>query len=105
MPIPEAILDQIKCCLSNDGHIVHEPILLNCGANCCKNCIRQSRNYMIPCFGCNGHHEKILTLLNAPINKIVETIIHSSLDDLIEHLDVKIQNATAFMTGLMILVH
>ena len=39
MPIPEAILNQIKCCFLNDGHIAVEPIYVNCGAHACKKCV------------------------------------------------------------------
>jgi hypothetical protein len=33
MPIPEAILNQMKCCFFNDGHIAIEPIIASCGGN------------------------------------------------------------------------
>jgi hypothetical protein len=39
MPIPEAILNQMKCCLFNDVHIAIEPILVSCGSSVCKKCV------------------------------------------------------------------
>jgi|LakMenEpi03Aug12_release.lakeMendotaPanAssembly.Ray.scaffolds.fasta_scaffold2223640_1 hypothetical protein len=67
MPIPDSILNHIKCCLNDDGHIVHEPILLKCGANGCKKCVFGSTDLRFKCFSCDGYHVKS-DFLEAPIN-------------------------------------
>ncbi len=33
MPIHQDLLKEIECCLSNDRHIVSEPVLFECGGN------------------------------------------------------------------------
>jgi hypothetical protein len=85
MPIPETILNQLKCCLYDDGHIVHEPILLKCGANACKKCIDDSIDTTLKCFSCNSNHEKN-DFLNEPINKMVKSVIDLFSNDLIQYL-------------------
>jgi hypothetical protein len=41
MPIPEEILKGLKCCLSEDGHFIYEPVSLKCGGNPCRKCINE----------------------------------------------------------------
>jgi hypothetical protein len=101
MPIPENILNQIKCCLNNDGHIVNESILVQCGANACKKCIFDSTNTTLRCFSCNGSHEKN-DLLNAPINKMVKSVIHVFSNDLIHYLNGSLESSVACLKGLKI---
>ena len=54
MEIPETCLNQLKCCAFNDGHIAIEPVLVKCGANACKECIKSTKGEVIKCFNCNG---------------------------------------------------
>ena len=96
MPIPENILKQIKCCLHDDGHIVNEPVLLKCGANACKKCVSDSIEGMLKCYFCNGQHEK-KDLLNAPNNKMVESVITLFLDDLFQDLNKKLESTTVLL--------
>jgi hypothetical protein len=98
MAIPETILNQIKCCLNDDGHIVNEPILLSCGANACKKCVCDSASTMIHCFSCNINHVKI-DLLNAPNNKIVDSFIHLFLNDLFKDLNAKLESIAGLLKG------
>ena len=55
MSLPEYVLSQIKCCLSQDQHILEEPVLLKCGGNACKECIQ---NYRFECQKCSMKHNK-----------------------------------------------
>jgi hypothetical protein len=99
MPIPETLLNQMRCCLYDDGHIVDEPLLFSCGFNACKKCINDSTVTTIKCFGCNGEHEKSV-LLTAPNNKFVESFIQSFLPDLFQDLRTKLQSIDDLLKGL-----
>jgi hypothetical protein len=103
MPIPEALLQQMKCCLSGDGHIVNEPILLKCGANACKKCANDITNVLFQCYGCYYKHPK-KDLLNAANNKIVETLINSSLNDLFQYLEANIESLKGILVFFNFLV-
>jgi hypothetical protein len=98
MPIPEDILKQMKCCLHDDHHIVNEPVLLKCGGNACKKCVNYSNYGMIKCFFCDGQHEKN-DCLNAPNNKMVESVIKIFLDDLFQDLNKKIESTKELLKG------
>jgi hypothetical protein len=102
MPIPEDILKQMKCCLSDDGHIVHEPVLLNCGANACIKCVNDLTITKIKCCSCNGTHEKN-DLLNAPKNKFVESFTLSFLPDLFHDLNAKLKTTDELLKGFNLL--
>jgi hypothetical protein len=103
MPIPETILNQIKCCLNNDGHIVNESILVQCGAYACKKCIFDSTiNTKLRCLSCNGSHERN-DLLNAPINKMVDSVIELFSNDLIQYLNESLESSVACLKGLTFL--
>ena len=39
MPLEEKLLEKLKCCLHDDGHIAIEPLQLQCGGNACIKCI------------------------------------------------------------------
>jgi hypothetical protein len=91
MTLPETILNQMRCCLSDDGHIVHEPILLKCGLNACKKCVDNSAVSTLKCFGCNSTHEKT-DLINAPISKCIESFIKLYLPNLFEDLNAKLKS-------------
>jgi hypothetical protein len=84
--IPETLLNQMKCCSSTDGHITIEPVLLRCGGNICKQCIIESDKRFINCFECHGKHKR-KHVLESPNNKIVETMVHSFLNDLFQYVD------------------
>ena len=99
MPIPEDILKQMKCCLSDDGHIVNEPVVLKCGSNACKKCA--SDLISVKCFGCNDTHEK-KELMNAPINKIVNSFINLFLEDLFLDLKNKLKSTAELLKGFVL---
>jgi hypothetical protein len=71
MPIAEEVLNVMRCCLLNDGHIAIEPILLSCGAIGCKQCILRSNNEEIDCYSCKGKH-RTENFKNTPVIKQVE---------------------------------
>ena len=96
MPLPEHLFKKIKCCLSNDNHIVHEPIYFKCDFNACKKCIIDSKLETLKCFGCNGTHPKA-DYLNAPVNTVAEFLVKTNLKDLFDDLNKKIE----FFTGLI----
>ena len=99
MSIPEDMLKQMRCCLSDDGHIVHEPIALKCGLYACKKCIDNSVVSTLKCLGCNGTHEKN-DFINAEISKLVESIIKSFLPDLFQYLNEKMIYTCDLLKGL-----
>jgi hypothetical protein len=99
MVISDALLNQIKCCLSTDGHIVIEPVVLKCGGNACRECANSSPNtFSIDCFSCSHKHERT-ELLNAPANKFASIFIKSSLHDLFEYIEVKLDSTYSLLTG------
>ena len=84
MPIPETILNQIKCCAFNDGHIANEPVLVKCGANACKECIKSAEGEVINCYYCNDIHET-KDSINSPINILSKSMMEYYLNDLLEY--------------------
>jgi hypothetical protein len=100
MPLPEILLNQMRCCLSEDGHIIHEPIVLTCGANACKSCVSNSTVAILKCFGCNSTHEK-KEFLNAPIIKLIESFILSVLPDLFQDLNAKLKFTSQLLKGFV----
>ena len=82
MTIYEDILNQLKCCAFNDGHIAIEPVLVKCGAYICKECIKTAS--VINCYNCNDTHET-KDLINSPIYKLSESMVKIYLNDLLEY--------------------
>ena len=98
MHIPEDILSDLKCCIRSDYHYAYEPILLKCGSNACRNCIIDSPNEKIKCYGCGDDHEK-KDYLDSKINKIAKTISISFLKDLIHNLNSSLSTFESFLKG------
>ncbi len=101
MPIPEDVLNQIKCCLNEDGHIVHEPVVLKCGYNACKKCCSDPVVSNVKCLRCHAIHDKN-ELLNAPNNKLADSIIQTYLNDLYQDLNLKVESIKGL--GLLLLI-
>ena len=99
MTLPEDVLNQIRCFLSDDGHIVHEPIVLKCGLNACKKCVESSAVSTLKCFGCKSTHEKN-DFINSPIIKFIESFIQSFLPDLFQDLNEKLKYTCDLLKGL-----
>ena len=92
MPIPDNILKQLKCCLNNDGHIVIEPLLIPCGGNACKSCVKDLKETNA-CYSCNGRHS-INDLANATTNKIVVALLEDYTIELFDHILPKVTTVT-----------
>jgi hypothetical protein len=101
MPIPEAILNQMKCCLFNDGHIAIEPILVSCGSSVCKKCVVGSKEEVIKCFSCNENHKKS-EIIKGPLNKVAESLVQKFLNDLFEYVETAIKKCSASVKGILI---
>jgi hypothetical protein len=90
MPIPEDILNGMKCCFLNDGHIAFEPILVTCGAVGCKQCLSRLNIEEYDCYSCKGKHRRP-DLKNAPVIKPVEDLFKSHFSDLFEYVKENIE--------------
>ena len=84
MPVQEEVLNALKCCFLNDGHIAIEPILASCDAIGCKEWIASSKTEEIECYNCKGQNS-IKVLKNTPIIKSNESLVKSFVNDLIEN--------------------
>ena len=59
MPVNESLLKIIKCCLNKNEHIAIDPVFLTeCQNTACKQCIVDSQDANIYCYGCKNIHEK-----------------------------------------------
>ena len=101
MPIPETFLIQMKCCAFNDGHIAIEPVLVQCGANACKECIKSAKGAVIKCYDCNGTHET-KDSTDSPISKLSESIVQYYLNDLFEHAKENMKTIGSKLSSILI---
>jgi hypothetical protein len=94
--IPDYVLNEIKCCLHEDQHILLEPVILKCGGNACKGCINDINKSSFKCFKCNLNHNK-----NDFIeNKSIESLIRFVMKDLSKNIDDEIKSMKGLMSGL-----
>ena len=84
MSVQKELLNELKCCFFNDGHIAIEPILVSCGAIGCKECIRSSKIEEMECYSCKGQHST-KDLNNVPVIKSYENIVKLFASDLFEY--------------------
>jgi hypothetical protein len=98
MPIAEEVLNVMKCCLLNDGHIAIIPILLSCGAIGCKQCILRSNNEEIDCYSCKGKH-RTENFKNTPVIKQVENLVKYYVSGLFEFVKVNLDKTTSSLEG------
>jgi hypothetical protein len=98
MPIPEEVLNVMKCCFYNDGHIAVEPIPVSCGAFGCKQCLLNSYIEEIDCFSCKGKH-KTQDLKNIPIFKSFENLVKSYVSDLFEYVKINLDKTASLLEG------
>ena len=101
MPIPAPVINQMKCSFFNDGHIAIEPIQLKCGATACRECVNNSSDEKIDCNSCKEKHEK-KDLINLPVNKVAETLVHNFLEDLLEDIKIKYKKIRSAIKGKII---
>jgi hypothetical protein len=104
MPIPEEVLNEIKCCFFNDCHIAIEPILVSCGAIGCKQCVETSKIDEIACNSCKGKH-KTKHLINTPVIKVCETIVKSFVSDLFEYVKISLDKSASSLEGKIVIFH
>jgi hypothetical protein len=81
---------------------VIEPLLLKCGGNACKSCVKDS-HFVIRCYNCNNLHEK-RDLLECSENKMAESVISSSVDELFSYLNTKLENTVKSINGKVYLL-
>jgi hypothetical protein len=98
MPIPEEVLNVMKCCLFNDDHIAIEPIPVSCSAFGCKQCLLRSNIEEIYCYSCKGKH-KMQDLINTPVFKTVENLVKSHVSDLFEYVKVNLDKTGSSLEG------
>jgi hypothetical protein len=98
MPIEEKVLNGMKCCLFNDGHIAIEPIQVSCGAIGCKQCLLNSNTEEMDCYSCKGKH-KTQDLNNTPVIKSVENLVKSHVSDLFEYVKQNLDKTTSSLEG------
>jgi hypothetical protein len=101
MPIPEAILNQLKCCFFNDGHIAIEALLLSCGSSVCRKCVVDSKENVFQCFSCNENH-KISDLIKAPVIKVAESIVKTFINDLFDYVETTLEKCSAAVKGILL---
>ena len=97
MPLPDYVLKQIKCCLSQDEHIIVEPAKLKCGGNACKECIK---SYHFKCENCSIKHDKD----DFVECKSTESLIRFVMSDLSQSLDEKLCSIKSLSTGYILFV-
>ncbi len=98
MPIPEEVLNGMKCCFFNDGHIAIEPILVNCGSIGCKQCLLRSDIEEIDCYSCKGKH-KTEDLINTPVIKPNQNLIKFYVSDLFEYVKENLDKTASSLEG------
>ena len=99
MPIAEEVLNEMKCCLFNDGNIAIEPIKVSCGAIGCKQCILRSNNVEIDCYSCKGKH-RTKNFKSTPVIKQVENLVKYYVSDLFEYVKVNLDKTTSSLEGI-----
>ena len=67
-------MKQINCCLSDDNHIVIEPVIFKCGGNACKQCVDDIQGLSVKCFNCKKNHHKN-DLKKMPLNSTMKILI------------------------------
>lgn len=98
MTIPENILKELKCSLRSDGHYAYEPVVLKCGSNACKNCIKDAKDEKLKCYSCGDEHQK-KDYSDFKINKVAKSVMKSFLEDLIQDLDTKLAATEESLKG------
>jgi hypothetical protein len=98
MPIPQELLNQLKCCLSDDGHISVDAVVFECGGNACKICVSELLFESNKCYSCDQIHEK-KDLIKSPSNTLAKTLIKLNLNELFEYLDDKFREVNECLKG------
>ena len=98
MSLPDYVLNEIKCCLNEEQHILLEAVLLKCGGNACKGCINDPRKASVVCFKCISSHLKT----DFTDCKVAESLIRYVLKDLSKKLDDEIKAMKDHLKGFFL---
>ena len=98
MPLSKQVLNELECCLHDDGHIVIDPVLLKCGGNACNSCINNIQSTVVDCKSCKETHEKKY-LLECTSNRLASTLVKDYLSDLFQYVDKKVEYLTQSLKG------
>ena len=86
----------MQCCLSVNRHILHEPLLLECGCNACKKCIDALIGSQAKCLNCNRSINQEKNLFNTHIDELIKTVY---LKDLIAALEKEMSKKVEELEG------
>lgn len=94
------LFNTLKCCLHADGHFAIDSVVLSCGSNCCKACIENYdfRQTSFLCYGCNNDHHRFESY-KSPKNRLVDLNTQIFLNDLFEHVDLKLKSIFLELNG------
>ena len=95
------VYQSLICSLSNDQHIVEEPISLDCGHYICKKCISSEKK--ITCKACNQVTDR--DLKNAKESIPSKVIIHHLLSQLFVELEKKTSEGVQNFKGTKFYKH
>ena len=82
-----SLLSTLKCKLSENDHILEDPICLPCGYCACRECYKSSRL----CHQCKAEH--IIKYNEIKANTLVQKQIEENVIPLIEEIKNKIENS------------
>lgn len=94
MEIVDHLYKQMKCCLSEDEHMVIEPLKMPCGGNICKDCRKKPNILETMCNYCNEYHieyEFDDLKSNIGLKHLMEKVF---LENIIKKLQIKIKDAS-----------
>jgi hypothetical protein len=83
--IAENVINALKCSLSPHGHLLDDPVLLQCGHNACRRCVLEIDSATFRCL--TPSCAKINTLYDGHLlvsNRSVDTIVSTNLQELSE---------------------
>lgn len=102
MSIPENVLKEIKCCLSNDDHIVIEPVLLSCDGNACNRCIYSFKESL--CKNCSKKHDND-DVLYAPDNKMAKKLVEKYINEIFQDLIARLELIKEGLRGMLTFIN
>ena len=99
MMLSKEVNQQIRCCLSNNGHVIDDAIsITSCMGNCCKGCIDNLKGNLAKCFNCDKEHE-VEELKKMPKCPAVKVIISMVIGELFKEINEKLETARENLTG------
>ena len=95
MSIKNDLFNALKCCLHADGHFAIDSVVLSCGSNFENYDFRKTS---ILCYGCNKDRHRFESY-KAPKNRLVDLNTQIFLNDLFEHVDIKLKSIFLELNG------